>query len=145
MFELPKIRFFLIISALILLFTQCNKDTEENPVEPTYVNFTLYLNDPEFQNLKIVGNHMFVRQGGADVVIYRATLEDFYVYDRLCTHEASQACLVQNDSNSVMVICDCCSSRYILTDGSVFQSPAIHPLRAYSATYDGGDYIHVTN
>jgi nitrite reductase/ring-hydroxylating ferredoxin subunit len=145
MFKISKIQFFLFFSTLILLFTHCKKDVEENPVDPTYVNFTLYLNDPEFQDLKIVGNYMFVRQGGADVVIYRATLDDFYVYDRLCTYEASQTCLVQKDSNSVMVICECCNSKYILTDGSVFQSPASYPLRAYNATYDGGDYVHVTN
>ena len=145
MFNLSKIQYFLIISSLILLFTKCNKNLEENPVDPTYVNFTLYLNDPEFQDLKVVGNYMFIRQGGADIVIYRATIDDFYVYDRLCTYEASQSCLVQKDTNSVMGKCDCCNSKYILTDGSVFQAPAKHPLRAYKATYDGGDYVHVSN
>ena len=145
MFKISKIQFFLVFLGLILFFTNCKKDSEENPVEATYVNFTLYLNDPEFQNLKIVGNYMFIRQAGADVVLYRATLDDFYVYDRLCTHEASQSCLVEKDSNSVVVKCECCNSKYILVDGSVLESPAIHPLRPYNAIFDGGDYVHVTN
>jgi len=145
MFKVSKIQFFLVFSAFIFLFTQCEKDSEENPVDPTYVNFTIYLNDPEFQDLKIVGNYMFIRQGGADVVVYRATLDDFYVYDRLCTHEADQSCLVQRDTNSVVVNCPCCDSKYILVDGSVLDPPAIHPLRPYNATYEGGDYVHISN
>lgn len=145
MFITSKIRFYFIILAFVAVLFSCDDDTEENPVQPAYVNFSLYLNDPEFQDLKIPGMYIFVRSAGTAIVIYRSSMDEFVAYDRICTFEAKPDILVVSDSTTIMVRCATCNSKYILTDGSPFQEPARHSLRPYNVTYDGGDYIHVTN
>jgi len=145
MFTTSKIRYYFVFVLFVAVLFSCKDDTEENPVEPAYVNFSLYLNDPEFQDLKIPGNYIFVRAGGTSVVIYRATMDEFVAYDRMCTYEAKENVLVLSDSSTIMVKCPDCDSQYILVDGSPQSGPAKHMLRPYNVTYDGGDYIHVSN
>ena len=145
MFITSKIRYYFVFVVLVSILFSCKDDTEENPVNPAYVNFSLYLNDPEFQDLKIPGNYAFIRAGGASLVIYRTTIDDFVAFDRMCTYEAKPDVLVVSDSSTVMVRCPICESKFILVDGSPQDGPAKHMLRPYNVTYDGGDYIHVSN
>lgn len=144
--NISKIRFFsvIILFSIAFLFS-CKKETEENPVPNKYVNFTLYLNDPEFQDLKIPGNYIFVHQGTNEIVIYRLSMDDFVAYDRVCTYEADPNCLVYADSSGATLECSCCKSKFLLIDGTVNSGLARHSLRQYYVTYDGGDYIHVSN
>ena len=140
-----KIRFYLLLVILSIILFGCKDNTEENPVQPAYINFSLNLNDPEFQDLKIPGNSIFVRSAGTSIVIYRSTVDEFVAYDRICTYEAKENILVVADSSAIMVKCTKCGSKYILIDGSPQDGPARHTLRPYNVTYDGGDYIHISN
>ena len=145
MIRTSKIRFFLLFFIVAISFFACKDETEENPVPNKYVNFSLYLNDPEFQDLKIPGNYVFVHQGANEIVIYRLSIDDFLAYDRVCTYEASPGCLVYADSSGASLECSCCKSKYLLIDGTVSSGQAKHSLRQYSVSYDGGDYIYVSN
>jgi nitrite reductase/ring-hydroxylating ferredoxin subunit len=141
-----KIRFFLFTLIISVILFSCKENTEENPVPSAYVNFSLYLNDPEYQELKIPGNFVFVRSGSVNVVIYRISNDEFVAFDRMCTYEAKETCLVVSDSSSAIVKCSCCNSKFILVDGTpLANQSAVHSLRPYNVTYDGGDYIHVSN
>ncbi len=147
MFYLSKISFFYLaaIGFLSIFLISCKDDVEENPVPNKYINFSIYLNDPEFQDLKIPGNYIFVNQRDNYIVVYRLSMDEFVAFDRTCTYESSPNCLVYADSTSSMLECNCCKSKYLLIDGTVNSGKAKYSLRQYDVTYDGGDYIHISN
>lgn len=139
-----KIHIFLFIILLITLSDSCRK--KEDLVPNVYVNFTIFLSDPEFSTLQTIGNNVFVTGGVCGIVIYRLSQTDFSAYDRCCTYKPSDRCAVLPDtSNTLFLKCPCCGSKFSLLDGSVQSGDAERPLTLYQVTYDGNNTIRVSN
>lgn len=136
--------FFLIILVSVFLFT-CNKDKERIPY--VYVDFYLNLNDPDFNELSVVGNSIAVTGGVKGIIIYRKSLDEFVALDRCCSHEPSKSCeFVSVDSTGLFAICNCCQSQFYLYDGYVSKGPAEFPLSQYRTSYNSyTNTLHVFN
>jgi len=82
---------------------------------------------------------MYVNGGVRGIIVYRNSINDFTAYDRNCTYQPENTCATVNvdSSNNIYSVCPCCSSRFVLTDGSVAKAPAVQPLRAYRTFFDG--------
>jgi nitrite reductase/ring-hydroxylating ferredoxin subunit len=146
-----KIRFFLITVALIVILSSCNKKNDVIP--DTYVNFTLYLNDPEFVNLSGFGGSVTVNSQtnnyGAGAAGYNGNgiivcfgVDEFYAYDRTCPHDYvvnSLSVKVNIDpSNSTIAICPKCGTKYGLTVGGTPTSGiGRYPLKNYKTSFNG--------
>lgn len=146
-----KIRFFLITVALIVILSSCNKKNDVIP--DTYVNFTLYLNDPEFVNLSGFGGSVTVNSQtnnyGAGAEGYNGNgiivcfgVDEFYAYDRTCPHDYvvnSLSVKVNIDpSNSTIAICPKCGTKYGLTVGGTPTSGiGRYPLKNYKTSFNG--------
>jgi nitrite reductase/ring-hydroxylating ferredoxin subunit len=153
-----KIRFFLIISALTLILSSCNKKNDVIP--DTYVNFTLDLNDPEFVSLIGFGASVTVDSrtnnwgsGAAGYdgngIIICSGIEEFYAYDRTCPHDYvvnSLSIKVNIDpTNSMIAICPKCGTKYGLTVGGTPASGVgRYPLKNYKTSFQG-NYVMVWN
>jgi nitrite reductase/ring-hydroxylating ferredoxin subunit len=153
-----KIRFFLIICALTLILSSCNKKNDVIP--DTYVNFTLDLNDPEFVSLigfgasVTIDSHTNNWGSGAagydgNGIIICSGIEEFYAYDRTCPHDYvvnSLSIKVNIDpTNSMIAICPKCGTKYGLTVGGTPASGVgRYPLKNYKTSFQG-NYVMVWN
>ncbi|NCO54434.1 MAG: hypothetical protein COS14_06815 [Bacteroidetes bacterium CG02_land_8_20_14_3_00_31_25] len=141
---LSKIHIFFIASAFILFSDSCKK--KEDLVPNVYVNFTIFLSDPEFSTLQTIGNNVFVTGGVAGIIIYRASQTEFVALDRCCTYKPSDRCAVLPDTiNTLFLKCPCCGSKFSFIDGSVQAGDAERPLTQYSTYYDGNNSVRVSN
>ncbi len=136
--------FFLIIF-LSVIFIKCDKNN--NDVVPNvYVNFTIYINEPDYSELNAIGNSVMVTGGAKGIIIYRNSLNEFFAYDRCCTYKPSEKneYVQLLEQGSPIVVDSTCGSKFNLVDGSVINGPAVLPLKKYNTTFDGNG-VHVYN
>lgn len=140
-----KINIFLIVASCLILFsTACRKDDDQIPNVPVdiYINIT----DPNFVPLNSVNGNVFITGGVKGIVVYRKSVTEFMAYDRCCSHKPSESCeRVELDTSTTLFLLDkCCGSKFLITDGSVQNPPAIRPLKSYNTAFDGTT-IHIYN
>ena len=139
-----KYIYLLVAVSSLLLFRCSNK--KENPVPEVYVDFHIYLNQPDFNALNSVGGWVYVSGGSRGILVYRLDLSTCVALDRNCTYNSTAAnAIVTVDSTGLYARDTSCGSRFVLIDGSVSQGPATIGLRQYKADFDGFQTVHVHN
>ena len=133
---------FYILSALFFLST-CN--TKDDYIQEVYVNINIDLNLPEYSDLQVSGNFIFIEGGVEGIIIYHGVGNDYKVYDRNCSYEPSLSCSLIDSVDAGIAYCGCCSSAFLLSnDASVLNSPALLPLKKYYWTLSGSQ-MHISN
>ena len=138
-----KIAFIVFFIGFFLI--QCNKDKNE-VVPNVYVNFTIYINEPDFAELNAIGNSVMVTGGAKGIILYRNSLNEIFAYDRCCTYKPSddKEYIQLLEQGSPIVVDSNCGSKFNLVDGSVINGPAVLPLKKYNSDFDGNS-VHVYN
>lgn len=115
---------------------QC--DNRQIPVPFEYVYFDINLNQPDYFNLTAIGNSIMVKGGVKGIIIYRNGIDEFFAYDRACTHHPTDTChgVMGNGSNEA--ICPCCDSHFILNVEGIptSGSKASYPLKKYTTQFN---------
>ena len=125
--------YILIIS---LLIASCN--SKDDYIAEVYVNILIDLSLPEYSDLQVSGNSIFIEGGVEGIIIYHGVGDYYKVYDRNCSYEPCLACSVIDSVNSGIAYCGCCTSAFLLgQDGAAANSPALLSLKAYYFTLDG--------
>lgn len=129
-----------IFNTIIVLFffNSCIKDNSASiPYVP--INIVLFASDPSFTNLNPIGGWIYYNGGSRGLIIFRKSPDEFITYDRHCTYQPEKPCgkISVDPSNSFLAVDSCCSSKFLLIDGSVNQGPASMPLKRYSTNFDG--------
>jgi hypothetical protein len=133
---------FYILSTLFFLST-CN--TKDDYIQEVYVNINIDLNLPEFSDLQVSGNSIFIEGGVEGIIIYHGVGNDYKVYDRNCSYEPSLSCSQIDSVDAGIAYCGCCTSAFLLSnDASVLNSPALLPLKKYYWTLIGSQ-MHISN
>ena len=129
----------LYILSISLLIASCNsKDEKCKHIEEVYVNILVDLSLPDYSDLQVSGNSIFIEGGVEGIIIYHGVGDYYKVYDRNCSYEPCLACSVIDSVNSGIAYCGCCTSAFLLgQDGAAANSPALLPLKAYYFTLDG--------
>tara|TARA_B100000768_G_C11010186_1_gene261648 strand:- start:69 stop:518 length:450 start_codon:yes stop_codon:yes gene_type:complete len=136
-----KLTFYILIS--ILFLANCN--TKEDYIQEVYVNINIDLNLPEYSDLQVSGNALFIEGGVEGIIIYHGVGKDYKVYDRNCSYEPSLSCSFIDSINSGIAYCGCCSSAFLLSNNaSVLNSPALLPLKTYNWSLSGSQ-MHISN
>jgi len=153
----PNILFSFLILTSSLFFYSCNKD--KNDVIPdVYVDFFINLSDPLFFDLNAVGSFAYVSYqtnnlgsvaAGYDnngIIIYRATLDQFYAYDRTCPHDfVSEGVSVKVNADGNFAVCPRCGTSYALpASGTPYSGVGRYPLKNYRTSFNGS-VVHVWN
>lgn len=127
----------LLIMFLFLSFITCNKDSNSNiPFVP--VNIVMQTTDPQFIGLNAVNSWIYLIGGSRGIIVFKVSNNQFRAFDRHCTFQPQNTCaLVSVETNNISGLDDCCGSRFLITDGSVLNGPAILPLKEYSTSFDG--------
>jgi len=153
----PNILFSFLILISALIFSGCSND--KNDVIPdVYVDFFINLSDPLFFDLNAVGSIAYVSYqtnnlgsvaAGYDnngIIIYRATLDQFYAYDRTCPHDfVSEGVSVKVNGDGNFAICPRCGTSYALpASGTPYSGVGKYPLKNYRTSFNGS-VVHVWN
>ncbi|MGL5890076.1 MAG: Rieske (2Fe-2S) protein [Bacteroidia bacterium] len=141
-----KTKFVLrLLPALLLLVSVTTCRREEQVVPNVAVNITLYLNDPQNVSLTTIGGWVYVNGGNRGIVVHRISQTQFVAFDRTCPYRPGEtASQVSVDSSNVILEDRSCGSKFLLSDGSAIQTPALVPLKAYSTSFDGNT-IRIVN
>lgn len=152
---LSKVRNFFLFLGMVWLFTGCEK--EKNRIIPyTYVNFSIRLDNPQFIALNSIGNAVVItssydgsNSAGYDnngIIIYRASEDEFYAFDRTCTYDVEKSIAVEIDESGIMAVCPVCSSTYVLPNIGfpTKESASKYALHQYQTSFDGLN-VHVFN
>ena len=133
----------LYILILLFFFSTCN--TKDDYIQEIYVNIFIDLNLPEYSDLQVSGNSIFIEGGVEGIIIYHGVGNDYKVYDRNCSYEPSLSCSQIDSIDAGIAYCGCCSSAFLLSnDASVLNSPALLPLKKYYWTLSGSQ-MHISN
>jgi len=126
----------LYILSISLLIASCN--SKDDYIAEVYVNILINLSLPEYSDLQVPGNSIFINGGAEGIIIYRCNGDCYKVYDRNCSYEPSLACSVIDSVSSGVAYCGCCTSAFLLEqDGAAANSPALLPLKKYYWTWEG--------
>ena len=133
----------LYILSIFLIFSTCN--TQDDYIQEVYVNINIDLNLPEYSDLQVSGNSIFIEGGIEGIIIYHGVGNDYKVYDRNCSYEPSLSCSQIDSVDAGIAYCGCCSSAFLLSsDASVLNSPALLPLKEYYWTLSG-NILRISN
>ena len=132
-----SIIYFTGIFLLMLTASSCNKE-KQVPIPYVYVNYTVYLNNPSNNNLRVPGSYLLLpNEGNEGIILYRRTLgetDDFVALDLTCPNEPLGTCKVAVDSTGFYLVCPCCGSKFSIWDGMVAKGPARWPLKEYTTS-----------
>jgi nitrite reductase/ring-hydroxylating ferredoxin subunit len=137
---------FILVFLLICcnsMFFSCSKDETET-IPYSYVNFYINPNSTMYYKLNVVGGWEYLTGGYNGIIVYRLNQDEFVAFDRACPYDYANGCRIEVESSFTTAIDSCCSSRFIITDGSPFSGPAHVSLKQYRTTYDGNN-LHITN
>ena len=126
------------------------EDTEDN-IDNIPVDFTIYLDDPLYRDLRTIGNSITVTGGHAGIVIYHFSQDDFRAFDRLCPIEQKIDCRILKTDDDLSYTCKCCKTPYQMIDGTgLSNGEETFPgtgkfLKEYKIYYDNINQVRVTN
>ncbi|MGL4597988.1 MAG: hypothetical protein ACRCYO_10680 [Bacteroidia bacterium] len=132
---LRSITLFVLFSCCVF---SCKKEKQQG-VPYVYVNKTIYVTDPQYINLATVGGWVYLDGHGLrGLLLYRKSQNEIIAYDRACPVDAENPDeRVRVDSSNVIVEDGNCGSKFLLSDGSTIQNPALVPLKMYRTSFDG--------
>ena len=138
----------------MLLFIGC--DDQQTPFPYARVDVTLDIGT-ELNNIT-TGQYVFIGPddcsdaescGYGGLIIFRPTQNTFQAFDRACTYNPKEKCLLEPDEEygeNNILSCPCCGSKFYLgDDGMVFQGPANRRLQQYQVNKLGSNQIRVLN
>lgn len=154
---LSKLRFFSIISGIVLLSYSCQKENYD-VIPDQYIDFTIDLYDTEFSALNAIGNYAYIttatnnwgeRASGYDnngIIVYSALSDEFYAYDRTCPYDyAVNGLSIKVNVDFTLAVCPQCGTTYALSaNGTPASGPGQYPLKNYKTNFDGR-FIRVWN
>ena len=129
---------------IFFVFYLCCGDSN-NYIQNVHVDVEIDLSLPQFSELNIVGNNIFIEGGNKGIIIYRHSNYEYKIYDRNCSYEPNLECSYIDSVNSIIALCGCCTSAFLLDqDGSAANSPAVLPLKQYKYTLNN-TLLHIFN
>ncbi len=144
-FFFTKLAFFLFISTLSTIFFSCNSEIDDIPV--VYVDIQIDLNDPNYNNLRAIGNFVYITGGVNGIILYRKSFDEFNAFERTCPHDPDCGKVFADEINLIAKDTICCGSEFtLMINGAVSKGPSKFPLREYSTIYNkNSNILWITN
>ena len=125
-------------ASMAIFAVSCNSKPENPNIPEINIDFTIYPNTLEYQELNTVGGWMYVTAPPPSygIIIYRYNIDEFKAYERMAPNEP-YAC--PNNRLYVelpFVIDSCLNYKYSILDGSLFEGTG-YPLTQYFTQFDG--------
>lgn len=131
------------ILATVLILLSCNRREDQIPYVPVDIAFDL--NSPVYVDLNAIGGWTYIDGGSKGIIVYRKTLDDYVAFDRHCSFEPTNDCSqVSVDETNLFAVDTCCGSKFLISDGTVNEGPAVFSLRQYSLIRSGSQ-VRISN
>lgn len=136
---------------LLLLLTlglfSCNDNGDEfNTILPdVQVNKTIFLNNPEFIDLQVVGGWAYSQGGISGIIIYHSGINTYLAYERSAPHLSPQACSQMVVKNSLTMECACDDSVFNILNGGPMTDGVNYPAKQYRVLTTGPNTLQITN
>ena len=128
--------FFVALAAIFVI--SCNSKPE-NPNSPEVnINFIIYPNTLEYQELNAVGGWMYVTAPlpSYGIIIYRYNIDEFRAYERLSPNDPYACPDNRLYVDLPYVVDSCLNYKYSILDGSIIEGSG-YPLIQYFTQFDG--------
>jgi len=132
------------LALLFLILNACQGDNQEDVPFRT-VNIDINLSSPDFIALNGVGGFVYISGGVKGIFVSRKSFDEYVAFDRNCTFNAQDGCVVSADSSGFFLEDRaCCGSRFSFDQGNSINGPATRTLRIYR-TFITGTTLSITN
>lgn len=129
-------RLLLLVLVLMLGFSSCRKEQNQDGIPYYPFRVELNLDLPEFIDLAAPGGWVYYRGvGSKGIIIYRYSLDEFKVYERHSPYNVSAACVLRVAADGITVEDPCSESTWVIFDGSISSGPAVRPLHEYYSVF----------
>ncbi|MEL4457192.1 hypothetical protein [Lutimonas vermicola] len=137
----------LLMLLVILTFVSCNDDGNDfNDLLPNKpVNQTIFLNNPEFIDLQVVGGWAYSQGGISGIIIYHYGVDTYLAYERSAPHLKPQLCSQMTVNNGLTMECSCDDSRFNILNGAPLTDGINYAARQYRVLTTGPNTLQITN
>ncbi len=127
---------------LIFLLSVSACDDTQSKIPTVFVDFTIDLSDPQYNQATIPGGYIYVTGGYSGILIYH-TFDDTYIaFDRACPYDHDCGKLYVDKTLFSTIDSTCCKSEFsLLTGGNATKGPATFPMKQYRCIYNEGARI----
>lgn len=127
----------IIILILFISFLSC--DDTQSKIPAVFVEFSVDLNDPQYNQITIPGGYVYVTGGYGGILIYHSFDDEYLAFDRACPYDPDCGKLFVAKSLFNTVDSTCCKSEFsLLTGGNATKGPASFPMKQYRCIYSEG-------
>ena len=134
--DIPQYCNIITLNETTFVYNNDGWKAEYSLIRETGINFSIYPNTPEYQELNDIGGWIYLTGGQDGIIVYRLSLDEFMAYDRIP--------IVSNDlcpDNRLIVdipyiVDECNSQQYNILNGYNLNSDGSH-VYWYQTEYDG--------
>ncbi len=139
-------KWLVIILCTAFIFGCSSDDIGNNDLLPNItVNETLFLNNPEFINLQVIGGWAYARGGIAGIIVYRTGSNHFIAFERSAPHIKPSSCSKMTVENGIIMNCACDDAQFSILDGSPMTEGVKYSARQYRAFLSSDNTLQITN
>ena len=130
-----------------MVVISCNDNSDEfNTILPEVpVNKTIFLNNPEFIDLQVVGGWSYSTGGISGIIIYHSGINTYIAYERSAPHLTPQGCSQMVVKNSLTMECACDESVFNILNGAPMTDGVNYPAKQYRVLNTGPNTLQITN
>lgn len=130
-----------------MLIYSCNSDNiDDNNILPNIpVNETIFLNNPEFIDLQVVGGWAYTQGGISGIIVYHSGINNYIAFERSAPHLTPKSCSRMKVKNSIIMLCSCDDSEFNILNGAPLSDGVSYPARQYRAELVGNNTLQITN
>jgi len=130
----PKIVIF-----FIFLLSAFACDDTQSKIPTVFVDFTVDLNDPQYNQVTIPGGYIYITGGYSGILIYHSFDDEYLAFDRACPYDPDCGKLYIDKTLFNTIDSICCKSEFsLLTGGNATKGPATFPMKQYRCLYNEG-------
>ncbi len=141
-----NIKKLLSIIFFILILYSCEDDFEnKNSFLPNIpVDFTVNLNLPEGNSLRVYGYEIYKNKGIRGVIIFNDGLS-YHAFDLACPHISLQDCSTMTFNQTDLYLkCPCDNEEFSRIDGAPKNNNILYAAKSYFVIRNG-DILHIKN
>ena len=138
---------FTVLLLLIFLIFSCSGDDErENNLLPEVpVDEIIFLNNPEYINLQVVGGWAYSKGGISGIIIYHYTSNNYIAFERSAPHLSPQVCSKMTVENGIIMFCSCDDSEFNILNGAPLTEGVNYQARQYRVVSTSSSTLRITN
>ena len=139
MLNKSKLSKIFIISLIFITFIGC--DDNDDWIPNVRVDITISLT--QLADLGHLQSRVW--SGGVNgIIIFRWGDREFNAYERTCSFQPSDNCVVELDDSEFFAKCPCCGSEFELIYNDIRKGPAKRPLKQYRTSVSDS-WLHIYN